>query len=70
MNSSLIGALIMSTLTVAMLVAVKVTNNALNNLGNYPLSVKEKRYLEASGFNEENIEDLNDFLKNNINYYE
>ena len=69
MISSLIGAVIMSSLTVAMLVAVKVTDNALNNLGNYPLSVEEKEYLEASGFNKENIDEFNDFLKT-INYYE
>jgi hypothetical protein len=59
----------MSSLTVAMLVAVKVTDNALNNLGNYPLSVKEKEYLEASGFSDENIKEFNEFLKA-INYYE
>jgi hypothetical protein len=58
----------MSSLTVAMLVAVKVTDNALKNRGNYPLSVEEKEYLEASGF-KENIDEFNDFLKT-INYYE
>ena len=68
MISSLIGAIIMSSLTVAMLVAVKVTDNALKNRGNYPLSVEEKEYLEASGF-KENIDEFNDFLKT-INYYE
>ena len=35
MISSLIGSVIMSAVTVAMLIAVKVTDNAIKNVGKY-----------------------------------
>mgnify|MGYP001489147664 CR=1 FL=1 len=59
MISSLIGAVIMSAVTVAMLIAIKVTNNSLNKVGKYPLTVEEKQTLIDAGFNSIDIENIN-----------
>ena len=59
MISSLIGAVIMSAVTVAMLIAIKVTNNSLNKVGKYPLTVEEKKILIDAGFNSIDIENIN-----------
>ena len=60
MISSLIGAVIMSAVTVAMLIAIRLTDNALNKVGKYPLTDEEKMILEDAGFNNQtNIDDIN-----------
>ena len=50
MISSLIGAVIMSAVTVAMLIAIRLTDNALNKVGKYPLTQEEKQILIDAGF--------------------
>ena len=45
MISALTGAVIMSAVTVAMLIAVKVTDEALSKVGNYPLTNLELEIL-------------------------
>ena len=65
MISSLIGAVIMSAVTVAMLIAIRLTDNALNKVGKYPLTQEEKQILIDAGFENQiyikNInEDIND----------
>ena len=45
MISALIGAVIMSAVTVAMLIAVKVSDNAMKNVGKYPMTQQEKDIL-------------------------
>ena len=59
MISSLIGAVIMSAVTVAMLIAIRVTDNALNKVGKYPLTNEEKKILIDAGFSPIDIENIN-----------
>ena len=69
MISSLIGAVIMSAVTVAMLVAIRVTDNALNKVGKYPLTNEEKQILIDAGFNFADIEDINQEIES-LNFNE
>ena len=63
MISSLIGSVIMSAVTVAMLIAINFTDKALINAGKYPLTSEEKRILKTAGFNELDIDNLNQDIK-------
>jgi len=49
----------MSAVTVAMLIAIRVTDNALNKVGKYPLTNEEKKILIDAGFNPIDIENIN-----------
>ena len=59
MISALIGTVIMSAVTVAMLMAVDVTDKALLKVGKYPLTNQERQILIDAGFNLNDIENLN-----------
>ena len=59
MISALIGCVIMSAVTVAMLMAVDVTDKALSKVGKYPLTNQERQILIDAGFNLTDIENLN-----------
>ena len=59
MISALIGSVIMSAVTVAMLMAVDVTDKSLVKVGKYPLTTQERKILIDAGFNLKEIEDLN-----------
>ena len=59
MISALIGSVIMSAVTVAMLIAVDVTDKALLKVGKYPLTNQERQILIDAGFNLTDIENLN-----------
>ncbi len=59
MISALIGTVIMSAVTVAMLMAVEVTDKALLKVGKYPLTDQERQILIDAGFNLTDIENLN-----------
>ena len=50
MISALIGTVIMSAVTVAMLMAVDVTDKALLRVGKYPLTSQERQILIDAGF--------------------
>ena len=63
MISSLLGSVIMSAVTVAMLIAINFTDKALINAGKYPLTSEEKQILKIAGFNEIDIENLNQDIK-------
>ena len=63
MISALIGSVIMSAVTVAMLMAVDVTDKALLKVGKYPLTSQERRILIDAGFNLNEIENLNEEIK-------
>ena len=67
MISALIGAVIMSGVTVAMLIAIKVTDNALMKVGKYSLTIQEKNILTDAGFSSRDIERINDDIEL-INY--
>ena len=59
MISALIGSVIMSAVTLAMLLAIDITDKALTKVGKYPLTTQEKQILIDAGFNMEDIENIN-----------
>ena len=59
MISALIGSVIMSAVTLAMLLAIDITDKALNKVGKYPLTSEEKKILIDAGFNLQDIEIIN-----------
>ena len=59
MISALIGSVIMSAVTLAMLLAIDITDKALNKVGKYPLTSKERQILIDAGFNLQDIEIIN-----------
>ena len=63
MISSLVGSVIMSAVTVAMLMAVDVTDKALLKVGKYPLTSQERQILIDAGFSLIEIENLNQEIR-------
>ena len=63
MISSLLGTVIMSAATVAMLIAIRFTDKALINAGKYPLTSQEKQILKTAGFDDIDIENINQDIK-------
>ena len=63
MISALIGSVIMSTVTVAMLVAINISDKALNNVGKYPLTFEERKILIDAGYDLIDIENINQEIK-------
>ena len=63
MISSLIGSVIMSAVSVAMLMAVEVTDKALFKVGKYPLTSQERQILIDAGFSLEENEIVNEEIK-------
>ena len=63
MISSLIGSVIMSAVTVAMLIAIKYTDKSLIKVGRYPLTSQEKQILINAGFDLVDIENINQEIK-------
>ena len=67
MISSLVGSVIMSAVTVAMLMAVDITDKSLVEVGKYPLTTQERKILIDAGFNYIDIENINLEIKS-INF--
>ena len=63
MISSLIGSVIISAVTVAMLIAINITDKALKEAGRYPLTSQERQILIDAGFNFLDIENINQEIK-------
>ena len=63
MISSLIGSVIMSAVTVAMLLAIDITDKSLTKVGKYPLTTQERQILIDAGFNLNDIENINQEIK-------
>ena len=63
MISALIGSVIMSAVTLAMLLAIDITDKALNKVGKYPLTTKERQILIDAGFKLKDIENINQEIK-------
>ena len=59
MISALIGSVIMSAVTLAMLLALDITDKALTKVGKYPLTNQERKILIDAGFNSQDIENIN-----------
>ena len=63
MISALIGSVIMSAVTVAMLLAINITDKALKKVGRYPLTIKERQILIDAGYSLLDIENINQEIK-------
>ena len=63
MISSLIGSVIMSAVTLAMLIAINITDKALIKVGKYPLTKQERQILIDAGFKLKDIEIINQEIK-------
>ena len=63
MISSLIGSVIMSAVSVALLMAIDVTDKALIKVGKNPLTKQERQILIDAGFNINDIEIINSEIK-------
>ena len=63
MISALIGSVIMSAVTVAMLVAINISDKALTNVGKYPLTSEERKILIDAGYSLKDIENINEEIK-------
>tara|TARA_Y100001978_G_scaffold182733_1_gene179806 strand:- start:11 stop:220 length:210 start_codon:yes stop_codon:yes gene_type:complete len=63
MISALIGSVIISGVTVAMLIAINITDKALNKVGKNPLTYQEKLILKDAGYNSLDIENINQEIK-------
>tara|TARA_Y100001978_G_C23518183_1_gene348935 strand:+ start:32 stop:241 length:210 start_codon:yes stop_codon:yes gene_type:complete len=63
MISALVGAVIMTGVTVAMLLAVQVSDNALKKVGKYPLTKQEREILTDAGFNSEELQRVNEDIR-------
>ena len=59
MISALIGSVIMSAVTIAMLIAINVTDKALKKVGRYSLTIEERQILIDAGYNSVDIKNLN-----------
>ena len=53
----------MSAVTLAMLLAIDITDKALTKVGKYPLTIQERQILIDAGFNLEDIENINQEIK-------
>jgi|TARA_S200000501_G_C20234924_1_gene487429 hypothetical protein len=67
MISSLIGSVIMSGVTLALLLAIEITDKALTKVGKYPLTTQERQILIDAGFNFQDIENINQEI-NSLNF--
>ena len=63
MISALVGSVIMSAVTVAMLVAINISDKALTNVGKYPLTSEERKILIDAGYSLIDIENINEEIK-------
>ena len=63
MISALVGSVIMTAATVAMLIAVNITDKALINAGRYPLTNEERQILIDAGYKLVDIENINQEIK-------
>ena len=53
----------MSAVTLAMLLAIDITDKALNKVGKYPLTTQERQILIDAGYNSVDIENINQEIK-------
>ena len=66
MVSTIIGMIILSSVTVSMLLAISIGTKALKSSSNYPLTLQEKQMIRNAGYSEEEIEVLQIDI-NNLN---
>tara|TARA_B100001115_G_C15726343_1_gene353516 strand:+ start:132 stop:335 length:204 start_codon:yes stop_codon:yes gene_type:complete len=66
MISALIGSVIMSAVTIAMLITVNYSTKVLDKVGRYPLTKKERQILIDAGYGQD-IENINREIKDLFN---
>ena len=59
MISALVGSVIMTGVTLAMLIALKITDGTMSKVGKYQLTKEEEQILRNVGFDDMDIETLN-----------
>ena len=69
MISALIGSVIMSAVTVAMLIAINLADKSLTKVGRYPLTSQEKQILIDAGYDLVDVESINQEIKS-LNFNE
>ena len=57
----------MSGVTLALLLAIEITDKALTKVGKYPLTTQERQILIDAGFNFQDIENINQEI-NSLNF--
>ena len=57
----------MSGVTLALLLAIEITDKALTKVGKYPLTTQERQILIDAGFNLQDIENINQEI-NSLNF--
>ena len=62
MLSALLGSFIMSMATVSLLIAIDLTNKAIDQAGKTPLNDYEKKIILNAGYNNLDIKKLNEDL--------
>ncbi len=63
MISALVGSVIMTGVTLAMLIALKITDGTMSKVGKYQLTKEEEQILRNVGFDDMDIETLNQEIK-------
>ena len=63
MISALVGSVIMTGVTLAMLSALKITDGTMSKVGKYQLTKEEEQILRNVGFDDMDIETLNQEIK-------
>ena len=53
----------MSAVTLALLLAIDITDKSLTKVGKYPLTAQERQILIDAGFNLQDIENINQEIK-------
>ena len=69
MISALVGSVIMSGVTLAMLIALKITDGQMSKVGKYPLTHEEIQILRNVGFDDTDIETVNQEIES-LNFNE
>ena len=59
MISALVGSVIMTGVTLAMLIALKIPDGTMSKVGKYQLTKEEEQILRNVGFDDMDIETLN-----------
>ena len=69
MISALVGAVIMSGVTLAMLIALKITDGTMSKVGKNPLTFDEEQILKKADYDDLDIETLNQEI-GELKFYE
>ena len=63
MVAALVGSIIMSIATASMLIAISMSNEAMDKSGKHGLTRDERNIISEAGYEKENIRDLNKYIE-------